>query len=137
MKKGMTAGSVDEYLADVPEKQRAALEKLRKIIKAAAPGSAEIISYRIPFFKYKGQMLVAFAAFKNHFSFFPGSRVLRDIDADLEGYSLSAGTIRFTPDKPLPATLVKKIVKARIKENGEKAEKATAKRKNNIRRRIT
>jgi uncharacterized protein YdhG (YjbR/CyaY superfamily) len=97
---------------------RAALEKLRKTIKAAAPNTTETISYQLPTFKYQGRALVGFAAFKNHCSIFPCSsgvmdslreklQILRDLR---EG-----ATIRFPPDKPLPASLVK-LVKARIEE---------------------
>ncbi|MHB8894089.1 MAG: DUF1801 domain-containing protein [Candidatus Geothermincolia bacterium] len=109
--------SVDEYLEGVPEKSRDALERLRKVIQAAAPDAAETISYQMPIFKYKGP-LVGFAAFKDHLSFFVMGTAVMDAHKDeLAAYDTSRGTIRFKPDKPLPAALVKKLVKARVQEN--------------------
>lgn len=108
--------TVDEYLARVPKDVRVTLEKLRQTIRAAAPQAVEVISYQMPMFKHHG-MLVAFAAFKNHCSFFAGSGVMDAYQKELSKYKTSKGTIRFTIDKPLPATLVKKLVKARIKHN--------------------
>lgn len=107
---------VDEYLAGVPKEARATLEKLRKTIKAAAPMASEVISYRMPMYKQHG-MVVGFAAFKDHCSIFPGSAVMDAHKDELKRYDTSKGTIRFAVDKPLPATLVKKLVKARIAEN--------------------
>lgn len=113
--------SVDEYLEGVPEEARAALERLRKVIKAAAPKATETVSYQIPTFKYHG-MLVGFAAFKNHLSFFVMSPSLMDAHRDeLKGYDTAKATIRFQADKPLPTALVKKLVKARIEENEARA----------------
>ncbi len=112
------AGDVEGYLAAIPKDARAALEELRRAILAAAPGASEVISYQIPAFKYEGKLLVSFAAFEKHCSFFLMSTdVMRTHAADLEGYALGKGSIRFTADKPLPAALVKKLVKARIAEN--------------------
>jgi uncharacterized protein YdhG (YjbR/CyaY superfamily) len=109
--------SIDEYLSQVPEEARAALEKLRKTIKAAAPNTTETISYQMPTFKYQGRALVGFAAFKNHCSLFPYSRGAIDLHKEeLKSYEISKGTIRFPIDNPLPAALVKKIVKMRIEE---------------------
>ena len=122
------AGSVDEYLAVVPEDARVALKRLRKIIKAAAPGTSEVISYRIPVFKYQGYPLVGFGAAKNHCSFFTMSsrmipKLVRMLAAELRGYEVSGATIHFTPDKPLPAALVTKLVKERIAENEKRAKR--------------
>ena len=114
------AKNVDEYLAGVPEKARATLEKLRKTIKAAAPMASEGISYQMPMYKHHG-MVVGFAAFKNHCSIFPGAAVMDAYKEELKPYDTSKGTIRFPVDKPLPATLVKKLVRARIKENEARA----------------
>jgi uncharacterized protein YdhG (YjbR/CyaY superfamily) len=109
--------TIDEYLAALDGDKRAALEKLRKTIKSAAPDAAECISYGIPAFKYRG-MLVYFAAFKDHCSFFPASTaVIEAFKDELKSYSTSKGTIRFHTDKPLPDALIKKMVKARIAEN--------------------
>jgi uncharacterized protein YdhG (YjbR/CyaY superfamily) len=108
--------SVDNYLAALPEDRRAALEKLRKVIKTAVPKAEEVISYQIPAYRYRGKLLVFFAAFKDHCSFFVGRDVMRAHAAELKGYDLTKGGIRFPANKPLPAALVKKLVKARIIE---------------------
>jgi uncharacterized protein YdhG (YjbR/CyaY superfamily) len=110
--------NVDDYLAALPETPRAALEKLRKTIKAAAPEATETISYQMPTFKDQGRFLVSFAAFKDHCSLFPASTAVMDaLGEDLKPYFSGKGTIRFRADKPLPAALVKKIVRVRIEEN--------------------
>jgi uncharacterized protein YdhG (YjbR/CyaY superfamily) len=110
--------SVEEYLSALPEEPRAALEKLRKTIKAAAPDATETISYQMPTFKLRGRFLVSYAAFKNHCSLFPASEaMLEAYGEELKPYFSGKGTIRFTTEKPLPAALVKKIVKMRIEEN--------------------
>jgi len=112
---------VDEYLASIPKEQRAALEKLRRTIRSVAPNATEKISYQMPTFTYNGP-LVAFAAFKEHCSFFPmNSSLLKKYKDELRPYSLSTGTIRFTIEEPLPVSLVKKFVKIRVKENEAKA----------------
>jgi uncharacterized protein YdhG (YjbR/CyaY superfamily) len=111
------ANDVDRYLEGLAEEPRKALEKLRKQIRAAAPGAGEGLSYGIPAFKLGGRPLVAYASLSKHCSFFPMSpAVLEAHLAQLEGFETSKGTIRFQVDKPLPAALVKKIVKARIAE---------------------
>jgi uncharacterized protein YdhG (YjbR/CyaY superfamily) len=115
--------NVDQYLAKVPAEARATLEKLRRQIKAAAPRAVEVISYDIPMFKQDG-LLFAFAAFKNHCSFFPGAAILKTYEDELKGYKTSKGTIRFPSDQPLPASLVKRLVKARIKENEAKKQRS-------------
>ena len=112
--------NVDEYLAGVPEPARSTLNKIRAAIRSAAPPEAiETISYRIPAFKYKG-VLVWFAAFSNHCSFFPTASVIKAFQTELKGFSTSKGTIHFPVDKPLPATLVKKMVKLRVAHNENK-----------------
>jgi uncharacterized protein YdhG (YjbR/CyaY superfamily) len=110
--------SVDDYLAALPEESRVALEQLRKTIKAAAPEATETISYQMPTFKDHGRFLVSYAAFKDHCSLFPASKaVMQAHGAALKPYFTGKGTFRFHPDKPIPAALVKKIVKTRIEEN--------------------
>ena len=110
--------SVEAYLAALPEAPRAALEKLRKTIRAAATEATETISYQMPAFKLHGRFLVSYAAFKDHCSLFPAStRVLEAHGEELKPYFSGKGTLRFTADKPIPAALVKKIVKTRIEEN--------------------
>ena len=112
--------TIDEYLSTVSDEHRVALERLRKQIHAAAPKAEERISYGVPAFFQNGG-LVWFAAAKNHCSFFPGGRAVEMHQSELKNYSLSTGTIRFQPDKPLPATLVRRIVKERIAANELKA----------------
>ena len=116
--------NIDEYLADVPQPARGTLQKIRAAIRSAVPTEAtEAISYRIPTFKYKGG-LVAFAAFSHHCSFFPMSyAVIGAFKNELKAFEVSKGTIRFPVDKPLPAALVKKMVKARIAENERRHER--------------
>lgn len=118
--KSAPATNVDEYLAGVPKEARATLEKLRKTIKAAAPKATEVISYQMPMYKQNG-MVVGFAAFKDHCSIFPGSAVIDAHKEELKHYDTSKGTIRFPANKPLPAALVKRLVKARIAENEARA----------------
>jgi uncharacterized protein YdhG (YjbR/CyaY superfamily) len=116
--------SVDMYLCALPNDKRVTLERLRKTIKSVVPDATEVISYRVPAFKYKGRQLVAFAAFKNHCSFFPMSlSVMEAHKRELRSYDTVKGTIHFPASKPLPATLVAKLVKARIAENEERAAK--------------
>ena len=126
-KLGATPQTVDDYLAALPEEARATLEKIRKTIKAVAPKATEVISYQMPMFKYHG-MLVGFAAFKDHCSFFPGANPVATFQDELKAYKTSKGTIRFPIGKPLPAALVKKLVKARIAENEERAAEKEKKR---------
>ncbi len=120
---GGTAGrsrpsSIDEYLATLSDDERTALEKLRKAVRAAAPGAEECISYSLPAFRLNGKALVAFGAASNHCSFYPmSSATIEALRNDLGKYDTSKGTIRFPAEKPLPAALVRKIVKARIAEN--------------------
>ncbi len=118
------AADVESYLAACPQPHRSTLEKLRATIRSVVPKeTTETISYGMPTFKYKGG-LVAYAAFKNHCSFFPMSgRLVEEFAEELEDYKTSKGTIQFPVDKPLPAALVKKIVKAKLELNELKAQK--------------
>jgi uncharacterized protein YdhG (YjbR/CyaY superfamily) len=112
--------TVDEYLERVPEPARTTLKKVRTVIQSAAPPeTTETISYGIPTFKYKG-MLASFAAFSDHCSLFPGAGPTIEFKNELKNFQTSKGTIRFAPNKPFPATLLKKLVKARIAENKRK-----------------
>ena len=113
---------VEAYLARVPEPARTTLEKMRAMIRAAAPKQAtEAISYKIPSFQYKGA-LVWYAAFKKHCSFFPMDlTLLEEFGDELKGLKTSKGTIQFLVDKPLPKALVVRIVKARVAANDAKA----------------
>jgi uncharacterized protein YdhG (YjbR/CyaY superfamily) len=110
--------SVDDYLAAVPEDQRAALGKLRETIKATVPTATEVISYGVPTFKYDGKGLVAYGAATAHCTFYLMSTgVMRAHAAELKAYELGKGSIQFQADKPLPKSLVTKLVKARFAEN--------------------
>lgn len=109
--------SIDEYLSRLPDDQRAALEKLRRMIHAAAPKADEAINYQIPMFRQHG-MLVGFGARKSHCALYTMSKATIPALGDaVNGFDTSTGTIRFTPETPLPAALVKKIVALRIAEN--------------------
>jgi len=112
--------TVEEYLANVPGDMRAALQRLRKTIREAAPDAEEVISYQIPAYRQHG-MLVYFAAFKDHGSFFVGTEARRRFAAQLKSFPGGKGTVHFTPQRPLPSTLVKRIVKARVAENKARA----------------
>src|SRR5574340_142037 len=111
-RRAVEANTVDDYLAALPADQRAALERLRKIIRAAAPGAEECISYQLPAFRHQGRMLVWYGATANHCAFYPGG-IVQDFERQLAGYDTSKGTIRFQPDKPLPVALIRAMVKAR------------------------
>ncbi len=105
----------DDYLAGLSEEKRKALQKLRKTIRAAAPKAEECISYGIPAFRLNGKFLMAYAAAANHCAFYPGS-VLQTLRKELSAYDTSKGTIRFPAEKPLPASLVRKVVQLRIRQ---------------------
>jgi len=120
------ARDVDNYLSRLPDEQRAALEKIRQTIKSFVPDAIEVISYQVPTFKYQGRMLVSYAAFKEHCSFFPGAAPIEAHRDELKSYQTSKGTIQFPASKPLPGALVKKLVKTRLEEN-ERRQKKRAK----------
>ena len=112
--------NVDEYLARVPEPARSTLNKVRAAIRTAVPpGTTETISYGMPAFKHNG-VLVWYAAFSNHCSLFPTGAVIEAFKKELKGFSTSKGTIQFSTEKPLPAALVKKMVKARVAQSESK-----------------
>jgi uncharacterized protein YdhG (YjbR/CyaY superfamily) len=109
--------TIDEYLATLSADQRAALEKLRKTIRAAAPEAEECISYQICAFR-QNRMLVGFGATENHCAFYlMSSSTVTAHQHELKNYDTSKGTIRFAADEPLPVALVRKLVKARLAEN--------------------
>jgi len=120
-KKSGTVADVEAYLAKVPEPARSTLQKVRATIRSVLPSEAtEALSYGMPAFRYKGA-LVAYAAFKDHCSFFPMQASLIDSMKDeLKSYRTAKGTLQFPLDKPLPPTLLKKMVKARVAENERK-----------------
>ena len=108
--------TVDEYLARVSKEQRAALERLRNQILAVIPDAEECISYGMPGFRYDGKVLCWIGAGAKHCAFYPGG-VVHELEGDLAHYETSKGTIRFQPETPLSAALVRKIIKARIAQN--------------------
>jgi uncharacterized protein YdhG (YjbR/CyaY superfamily) len=108
--------SIDEYIGNYPEEARELLEAVRQTIRTAAPEASEKISYGIPTFYLNGN-LVHFAAFKDHFSFFPTSSGTKAFASELDQYDTTKGTIRFPLDKPLPHDLIRRIVEYRVKEN--------------------
>ncbi len=111
------ATSVEGYLAALPRESRDALEALRATIQATAPDATETLSYQIPTFRWQGHGLVAYAAFKNHCSLFPMSKaVVQAQGEELAPFRAGRGTLRFSVEKPIPAELVTRIVRGRMKE---------------------
>ena len=110
--------TIDEYLSHLDDDRRDALQKVRAAIQSAAPKAQECIAYGLPAFHLDGKCLVAFRAAANHCAFHPmSSTTVAAHEAELAGYDTSPGTIRFQPNRPLPAGLIRKLVKARIAEN--------------------
>jgi uncharacterized protein YdhG (YjbR/CyaY superfamily) len=106
--------NIDAYLAAVPEPAHTTLQEVRAAIRSALPPAAtETISYKIPAFKH-GEVIIWFAAFANHCSIFPTGKVIEQFKDDLKAFTISKGTIQFPTDKPLPASLIKKMVRARL-----------------------
>src|ERR1051325_4477162 len=122
------AGNIDEYIEQFPANVQAILQKLRATIKKTAPAAEETISYQMPAFRYHG-MLVFFAGYKNHVGFYPTSSPMKVFKDRLTSYKTSKGAIQFPIDKAFPLTLVKDIVKFKIKENLEKEDANLKKKK--------
>lgn len=123
------ARTVSAYFASLSSKNRVTLNNLRKNIRAAAPGAEECISYQLPAFRFDGRMLVWYGAWENHLALYPGTSIA-PFKKELGRFDTgSKGTIRFQADEPLPATLVRKIVKARIAQNAALRKATGAKRK--------
>ena len=113
-----TYTTIDAYLKTLPQEQRIVLERLRRSIKAVVPKAEEVISYGIPAFRYNGRMLVGFNASRTHCTLqLMSTSLLERVADDLTGYKLGRGSVQFTTEGPLPATLVAKLVRARIAEN--------------------
>ena len=106
--------AVDDWLARLPKDQRATLQRLRELIRAAAPDAVETIAYGVPMFYAGTTALLGLNAFTSHMSLGVGSATLGAVRAELAGWDAAKDTVRFTSDRPLPAALVRKIVKARI-----------------------
>jgi uncharacterized protein YdhG (YjbR/CyaY superfamily) len=123
--------SVDDYIASQPEATQATLKRVRSIIRKALPGAEEAISYQIPAYKLRGQAVVYFAGWKQHYSLYPASAPLvKAFKAELTPYELSKGTIRFPLGETVPAKLIERIARFRAKEVAEGAEaKASAAKK--------
>jgi uncharacterized protein YdhG (YjbR/CyaY superfamily) len=108
--------TIDEYIATFPKNIQRILEELRQAIRESAPKAEETISYQIPTFKQKGN-LVHFAAFKNHIGFYPTSSAIGAFKAKLSNYEVSKGTVRFPINEPIPFNLIREMVRFRVKEN--------------------
>src|SRR5262245_9712304 len=120
--------TIDEYFAPLPADQRAALQKLRKAINAAAPKAEECINYGLAAFRLNGKSIAGLGASANHLSYYPMSgSITNRLADDLAGYETSKGAIRFPVSKPLPSTLVRKLVKARMAEIASTAGKSKSK----------
>jgi uncharacterized protein YdhG (YjbR/CyaY superfamily) len=116
--------TIDEYFAGLKPEQRRVLDKLRRVIHHVAPNANECISYGIPAFCLNGRPFVFFGAWASHCAFYPGSSAtLKKFRTELKDFQTSKGTLRFSPDKPLPGALVKKLVKARIAEENDRTTK--------------
>lgn len=111
---------IDSYIATFPEDVQALLEQVRTAIKTSAPKAEEVISYNMPAFKLHG-MLVYFAGYKQHIGFYPTASGIAAFKDELSKYKNAKGSVQFPLDKPMPITLIKKMVKFRVKENTEKA----------------
>jgi uncharacterized protein YdhG (YjbR/CyaY superfamily) len=112
--------NIDDVLARARPDQRASLERLRRVIRTAAPGAEECISYGLAAFRWNGRPLVAFGASANHCAFYPmNSTLVEAYQTEMASFDTSKGTIRFQPDAPLPTALVRKLVKARMAESSD------------------
>lgn len=130
MKKNTTVlNEVDRYIENFPAEVQERLEKLRTIIREVAPGAEEGFSYQMPGYKYQGP-LVYFAGYKNHIGFYPTPSAIEAFKKELSVYKGAKGSVQFPLDKPLPAELIRKIVKFKMKENDEKAKSNSKNKKN-------
>ena len=112
--------TIEDYIKGYPQNVQKLLQEIRRAVRKTAPNAEEAISYQIPTFKLNGN-LVHFAAFKNHIGFYPGSKAIEIFSKDLKEYKTSKGTVQFPIDKPIPLSLIKKIVDYRVKEYSQKA----------------
>jgi uncharacterized protein YdhG (YjbR/CyaY superfamily) len=133
-----TVGGVDEYIAKQPDDVQPVLQRVRRIIRKALPGAEETISYQIPTYKRDGQYVVYFAAFKQHWSLYPVTSVVRaQLKRELAAYEEGKGTVRFPLSEPVPGRLVDRIVRklAGLAQSRARARKAKARPKSGARRR--
>jgi len=112
--------TVNDYIAASESHVKKPLQQVREAIRSAAPKAEEIISYQMPAYKQNG-MVVFFAGYKNHIGFYPTASGIENFKNEIAKYKWSKGAIQFPLDKPLPLSLIKKIVKFKLKENEEKA----------------
>jgi uncharacterized protein YdhG (YjbR/CyaY superfamily) len=109
--------TVDAYLAGLPEDRRAAMEDLRRTIRAAAPAATEAISYNMPAFRLDGHFFVSYEAFKRHYSLFPWTDgMVEELGDAIKPYAVGKGTLRFPADEPIPLDLVRRIIEIRLRE---------------------
>jgi uncharacterized protein YdhG (YjbR/CyaY superfamily) len=120
--------TIDDYVARFPDDVQEILEKIRTTIRKAAPAAEETINYQIPTFTLHGN-LVHFAAFENHIGFYPTPSGINEFKSELSAYKGAKGSVQFPLDKPMPLSLITKIVKFRVKENMAKAEAKGKKKK--------
>ena len=111
--------STDDYIAVFPENTQKILQQIRSIIKKAAPGAAEVISYNMPAYKLNG-ILVYFAGYENHIGFYPTASGIEAFKKHFSDYKFSKGAVQFPIDQPLPSSLIKKIVEFRVAETKQK-----------------
>lgn len=116
----MSAEEVDEYLSAVDEPKRATLQALRGTILEIVPEAQEVISYGVPAFRVQGKIVAGFAAFKDHLSYLPFSgSVLEQLGDDLGGYTMTRSALHFPVDRPLPTSLVRKLIAVRLEQVGQ------------------
>ena len=129
--------SVDEYISTQPAEVQAMLQRVRRIIRKAVPEADESISYQIPTYKLRGERMIYFAGFKEHYSLYPlTDRLVEAFQGELDPYQHGKGTIRFPISQPVPSKLIDRVVKFRAREAAELAEsKAAAKNKKNKKKR--
>ena len=132
--KSSAMNPVDRVLAALPRERRAALQRLRRTIRAAVPRAEDCIAYGLPSMRVDGRYLVSYGAAKNHLAFYPGA-VLDDLIEDLTGFETTRGSIHFQPDKPIPAALVRRLVKARLARVEGRTGTARPRRRTQARRR--
>jgi len=120
VEKSRSFTTVDQYIAEFPENTRIVLQHMRELIRSAAPEATEKISYQMPTFFWKGN-LVHFAAFKNHIGFYPLPHVLISFEEELKNYKTGKGSVQFPLDTPLPAELIVRMVRFRLEENAAKS----------------
>jgi uncharacterized protein YdhG (YjbR/CyaY superfamily) len=117
----MSARDIDEYLAQVEEPKRSTLQALRETIHSIIPEAEQCISYRMPAFRMHGKVIAGFAAFKDHLAYLPHSgSVLPELHDELAGYEMTSGSLHFPIDKPLPESLVKKLIEVRLRQVGQR-----------------